>query len=53
MSPADEGESGWKRARPEVLAFLQDIKEHPEDDTPRLILADWLQDYGDVHDAVR
>src|SRR5262245_30391979 len=33
--------------RPEVLAFLADIKEHPGDDTPRLILADWLQDQGD------
>jgi uncharacterized protein (TIGR02996 family) len=32
---------------PEVLAFLQDAKEHPEDDTPRLILADWLDEHGD------
>src|SRR5207237_133371 len=28
--------------RPEVLAFLQDIKANPDDETPRLILADWL-----------
>jgi uncharacterized protein (TIGR02996 family) len=28
-------------------AFLQDILEHPEDDTPRLIYADWLDDHGD------
>jgi uncharacterized protein (TIGR02996 family) len=34
-------------ARPEVLAFLQDSKAHPEDDTPRLILADWLTDHDD------
>jgi uncharacterized protein (TIGR02996 family) len=27
--------------------FLQDIIEHPEDDTPRLIYADWLEDHGD------
>lgn len=27
--------------------LLQDILENPEDDTPRLILADWLQDNGD------
>jgi uncharacterized protein (TIGR02996 family) len=24
--------------------FLQDIREHPEDDTPRLIFADWLEE---------
>jgi uncharacterized protein (TIGR02996 family) len=34
--------------RPEVLLFLREIKEHPEDDTPRLILADWLQDRGEA-----
>jgi uncharacterized protein (TIGR02996 family) len=28
-------------------AFLQDICEHPEDDGPRLIYADWLDDHGD------
>jgi uncharacterized protein (TIGR02996 family) len=33
--------------RPEVLAFLRDIKDNPEDDTPRLILADWLEDHDD------
>src|SRR5262249_51144151 len=33
--------------RPEVLAFLQDIKENPDDDAPRLILADWLEEHGD------
>jgi uncharacterized protein (TIGR02996 family) len=26
--------------------FLSDIVEHPEDDAPRLIYADWLQDQG-------
>ena len=39
--------------RPEVLAFLRDIKENPEDDVPRLILADWLEEHGDEHDAAR
>jgi uncharacterized protein (TIGR02996 family) len=29
------------------VAFLQAIKEEPEDDTPRLILADWLEERGD------
>src|SRR5262245_58187386 len=26
--------------------FLADILEHPEDDTPRLVYADWLDDHG-------
>ncbi len=30
-------------------AFLADICQHPADDTPRLIYADWLEDHGD-HD---
>jgi len=33
--------------RPEVVAFLQDIKQVPDDDTPRLIFADWLEENGD------
>src|SRR5262245_45513469 len=27
-------------------AFLSDIAEHPDDDAPRLIFADWLDDHG-------
>src|SRR4051794_30439631 len=27
-------------------AFLCDIIEHPEDDAPRLVYADWLDDHG-------
>ena len=34
---------------PQVPAFLQDARERPEDDTPRLVLADYLEDHGD-HD---
>ncbi|MBY0228736.1 MAG: TIGR02996 domain-containing protein [Gemmataceae bacterium] len=30
---------------PEV--FLADIRENPEDDTPRLVFADWLADHGE------
>jgi uncharacterized protein (TIGR02996 family) len=30
-----------------VIAFLDAIKETPDDDTPRLILADWLTENGD------
>src|SRR5947207_10628889 len=37
--------------RPEVRAFLEDIREHPDDDTPRLIFADWLEDNGDADRA--
>jgi uncharacterized protein (TIGR02996 family) len=32
---------------PTLAAFLADIREHPDDDTPRLVLADWLDDQGD------
>jgi uncharacterized protein (TIGR02996 family) len=34
-------------SRPEVIAFLQAIKDEPDDDTPRLVLADWLEERGD------
>jgi uncharacterized protein (TIGR02996 family) len=39
--------------RPEVQNFFRDIKEHPDDDTPRLIFADWLQEHGDPDSAAR
>ena len=28
-------------------AFIAEIAEHPDDDTPRLIFADWLEEQGD------
>jgi uncharacterized protein (TIGR02996 family) len=31
----------------ELLAFLACAKERPEDDAPRLVLADWLEERGD------
>lgn len=31
---------------PQLLGLLADAKDHPDDDTPRLILADWLDDHG-------
>ena len=31
---------------PEMLAFLDAIKEAPEDDMPRLVFADWLEERG-------
>jgi uncharacterized protein (TIGR02996 family) len=38
---------------PEVRIFFRDIKEHPDDDTPRLIFADWLEEHGDAATAAR
>jgi uncharacterized protein (TIGR02996 family) len=32
-------------------AFLSDIIAHPEDDTPRLVFADWCDDHGDADRA--
>lgn len=32
-------------------AFLRDIIEHPDDDAPRLIYADWLQDHDQAERA--
>jgi uncharacterized protein (TIGR02996 family) len=39
--------------RPEVIAFLDSIKDDPEDDAPRLVLADWLDEHGDECDVAR
>jgi uncharacterized protein (TIGR02996 family) len=38
---------------PEVPIFFRDIKEHPNEDTPRLIFADWLEEHGDAATAAR
>ena len=32
---------------PEADAFLDAIFDHPNDDTPRLVYADWLQEHGE------
>jgi uncharacterized protein (TIGR02996 family) len=34
-------------------AFFADIREHPDDDVPRLVYADWLDEYGDDRDRDR
>jgi uncharacterized protein (TIGR02996 family) len=34
-------------------AFLQDIVEHPDDDAPRLVYADWLEERGDRQSVAR
>ncbi len=41
------------KLRPEVAAFLAAAKDEPEDDAPRLVLADWLEENGDSTDAAR
>lgn len=38
---------------PEMRVFFREIKENPDDDTPRLIFADWLQEHGDATAAAR
>jgi uncharacterized protein (TIGR02996 family) len=38
---------------PQDEAFLQSIIESPDDDAPRLIYADWLDDHGDKRDRDR
>lgn len=39
--------------RAELLALLKAAKAEPDDDTPRLVLADWLQEQSDPADAAR
>jgi uncharacterized protein (TIGR02996 family) len=34
-------------------AFLQDVLEHPDEDAPRLVYADWLMDQADPAGAAR
>jgi uncharacterized protein (TIGR02996 family) len=37
--------------QPQVLALLREAKEHPEQDGPRLVLADYLEENGDLDRA--
>jgi uncharacterized protein (TIGR02996 family) len=39
--------------RPELLALLDAIKDNPDEDTPRLVLADWLDEQGNELDSER
>lgn len=39
--------------RPELLSFLGAIKADPEEDTPKLALADWFQEQPDPADQAR
>src|SRR5579884_3454044 len=47
MSRRSSGKSPQAQGR----AFIQAIQETPEDDAPRLIYADWLEDHGDADRA--
>src|SRR4051812_46175401 len=54
--PGRGGSFGAAGSHPGALAmsdnkaagFLDDITAHPDDDNPRLIYSDWLEDQGDV-----
>lgn len=38
---------------PDFNGLMLDIVKNPENDTPKLILADWLDDYGDEYGKIR
>src|SRR5262245_29549117 len=35
-------------SRPEVIAFLAEVKHYPDDPAPLLVLADWLEERDDA-----
>ena len=37
----------------QASAFLQDVVAHPDDDAPRLVYADWLEEQGDASSWAR
>jgi uncharacterized protein (TIGR02996 family) len=39
--------------RPDLLDLLEVCKDNPDDADSRLVLADWLEEHGDEHDAAR
>jgi uncharacterized protein (TIGR02996 family) len=39
--------SSYLSTSPPVLALLQEAREKPDEDGPRLVLADWLEDHGE------
>src|SRR5262245_55116771 len=40
-------------ARAELLSLLRAAKQEPNDDAPRLVLADWLEEHGGPEDLAR
>ena len=54
VAPAGLSNPVARRMRSQIEhAFLQDILEHPDDDAPRLIYADWLEEHGKEADRLR
>jgi uncharacterized protein (TIGR02996 family) len=42
-----------EKRRPELLGLLEECKANPQDDAPRLVLADWLEEHGDEQERAR
>src|SRR6476620_9589292 len=38
---------------PDLALLLRYAKAHPDEDTARLVLADWLEENGDFHECAR
>ena len=49
----DEHECEARQSMTEDEAFIRTIVDHPGDDTPRLVYADWLDDRGEHEEADR
>lgn len=43
--------TGMHHSTPDAAGFLDRVRERPDDDGPRLILADWLDEHGDPRGA--
>src|SRR3954453_14976730 len=39
--------------RPKLVALLESAKDQPDEVAPRLVLADWLEEFGDESDRAR
>src|SRR5262245_56805489 len=42
-----------KQLSPDLASLLSACKETPDDDAPRLVLADWLEEHGDEEGRAR
>jgi uncharacterized protein (TIGR02996 family) len=40
-------------SRRELLSLLRTVRENPDDPTPKLVVADWLEEHGDESDRAR
>ncbi len=41
------------KVNPEICAFLEALNRDPNDDTTRLVFADWLEEHGNIEQAMR